>query len=51
MRQTARSRGGAIRQTVGNQGANTRRRRPAHEDIRQRARGDGDIDQVAGDRT
>ncbi|MCU4750056.1 hypothetical protein [Streptomyces sp. G-5] len=51
MRQTARSRGGTIRQTAGNQGANTRRRRPAHEDVRQKTRGDRDIDQVAGDRT
>ncbi|MCK1812781.1 hypothetical protein MTQ13_00550 [Streptomyces sp. XM4011] len=51
VRQTARSSGGIIRQTAGNQGAGTRRRRPAREDIRQTARGDGDIDQVAGDRT
>lgn len=51
VRQTARSRGGTIRQTAGTQGSGTSRRRPAREDIQQTARGDGDIDQVAGDRT
>ncbi|WP_158708108.1 hypothetical protein [Streptomyces sp. NRRL F-2890] len=51
VRQTARSRGRNIRQTAGSQCTIRGSRRPAHEDIRQTARGDGDIDQVAGDRT
>ncbi|MFF9277576.1 hypothetical protein [Streptomyces griseosporeus] len=49
VRQSARGRGsGTIRQTAGNAGGTPGLARP--ENVRQKARGGGDIDQVGGDR-
>lgn len=50
VRQTARAQGN-VRQTAGNDGASGRAgRRPMRENIRQKGRGGGDVDQVSGDR-
>jgi len=50
VRQSARAEG-RVKQTAGNHGAPARSgRRPLRENIRQKARGGGDVDQVAGDR-
>lgn len=51
VRQSARAKG-KVKQTAGSHGASGRSgRRPLRESIRQKARGGGDVDQVAGDRS
>lgn len=51
VRQSARAQGN-LRQTAGNHGTAGRPgRRPMRENIRQKGRGGGDVDQVGGDRT
>lgn len=51
VRQSARTKG-KVKQTAGNHGTSPRAgRRPFRESIRQKARGGGDVDQVAGDRS
>ncbi|SMF66532.1 hypothetical protein [Streptomyces sp. Amel2xC10] len=50
VRQSARAKGN-VRQTAGNDGVVGRTgRRPMRENIRQKGRGGGDVDQVGGDR-
>ncbi|AJF66301.1 hypothetical protein [Streptomyces vietnamensis] len=51
VRQSARTKG-KVKQTAGSHGSSARSgRRPLRESIRQKARGGGDVDQVAGDRS